>query len=108
MVVAAAVGFARALRPHARAAAWFLGGFGARCFIALAVTCFLVAVAMSRRGAGSMARLSSLCGLAVFFGFFGPLFLPMGAAGMAGMWFAVVVGFAWLAVTSVHLYRAAG
>ena len=145
MVVAAAVGFARALRPQSRAASWILGIFGASMlaaavfpadpvdgfppgtpegfpatvstsgilhfavggigFLALAVSCFVVAVAMRRRQARLMARLSFFSGLAVVAGFFGPMVAPIGP-GIAGIWFAVVVGWAWLAIMSVHLYRA--
>lgn len=79
------------------------GGIG---FLALAVSCFVVGRAMWRRHEPVMARLSLLAGLAVVVGFFGPMMLPMGNIGIAAIWFAVVVGWAWLAVTSVHLYRA--
>jgi hypothetical protein len=146
MVVAAAIGFARVLRPHTRAASWILGFFGTSMiaaavfpadpvdgfppgtpegfpttvstpgmlhfvfgglgFLALAVSCFVVAVAMSRRKEPGMARLSFLSGLAVVGGFFGPMVIPGFTAGIAGIWFAVVVGFAWLALTSLHLRRA--
>jgi hypothetical protein len=51
-----------------------------------------------------MARLSALSGLAVVLGFFGGFFIPAGPT--LGIWFAVVVGWAWLAILSVHLYRA--
>jgi Protein of unknown function (DUF998) len=74
-------------------------------FMALAVSCFVVAIAMWRRKEPSMARLSFLSGLAVVLGFFGPAVLPT-SAGIAGIWFSVVVGWAWLALTSVHLSRA--
>jgi hypothetical protein len=146
MVVAAAVGFARVLRPHSRAAGWILGCFGASMiaaavfpadpvdgfpigtpegfpttvstpgmlhfvsgglgFLALAVGCFVVAVAMSRRKEPGMAGLAFLSGLAVFAGFFAPMVVPGFTPGTAGIWFAVVVGWAWLALTSVHLRRA--
>lgn len=78
------------------------GGIG---FLALAVSCFVVARAMSRRREPAMARLSFFAGLAVVLGFFGPMVAPIGP-GIAGIWFAVVVGWIWLAVVSVHLYRA--
>jgi hypothetical membrane protein len=74
-------------------------------FIALAVSCFVVAIAMRHRKEPAMARLSFLSGLAVVFGFFGPAVLPT-SVGIAGIWFSVVVGWAWLALTSGHLYRA--
>lgn len=117
MVIAAAVGFARALRPQSRVAGWILGCFGAAMiaaavfpadpvdgfpigtpegmpttvstpgllhfaaggigFLALAVSCFVVAAAMSRRKQPAMARLSFFSGLAVAGGFFGPMVLPI-------------------------------
>ena len=78
------------------------GGLG---FISLAISCFFAARAMSRRDAPSMARLSIVSGLSVVIGFFGGFFIPIGPT--LGIWFAVVAGWAWLAVLSVHLYRAA-
>jgi hypothetical protein len=78
------------------------GGLG---FVSLALSCFFAARAMSRRAAPSMARLSTLSGLSVVIGFFGGFLIPVGPT--LGIWFAVVVGWAWLAVLSVHLYRAA-
>jgi len=76
-------------------------------FISLAVSCFFAARAMSRRKAPSMTRLSVLSGLAVVLGFFGGFLIPGISVGTLGIWFAVVVGWAWLAVMSLHLYRAA-
>ena len=73
-------------------------------FISLAVSCFAGARAMSRRNARSMARLSVLAGLAIILGFFGGFLIP--GVGTLGIWFAVLVGWAWLAVLSLHLYRA--
>jgi hypothetical protein len=144
MVVAAAVGFARVLRPWSRAAAWILACygvavlaaavfpadpvdgfppgtpdgfptsistpgllhfvFGATGFLALAVSCVVVGLALRRRGDARMARFSLLAGLVVAGGFFGPMFLPI-TGGIAGIWVAVIVGWAWLAATSMHLYR---
>lgn len=143
MVIAVAIGIARALRPQSRATAWFLGAFGASMivaaifpadpvdgfpvgtplgypttvstpglihfiagglgFLALAVSCFAAAVAMSRRSLSWMARLSFVAGLAVILGFFSPMILPGIAVGTVGIWFAVVVGWAWLALVSAHL-----
>ena len=75
---------------------------GALGFTCLAVSCFAAARAMRRRNASSLARLSLFSGLAVVLGFFGGIFLPMG---VAGIWFAVVVGWAWLTVMSLRLKR---
>lgn len=146
MVVAAAVGIARALRPHSRASTWFLGLFGLGMvaaaffpadpvdgfpvgtpegfptsvtttglvhfaaggigFIALAVSGMVMAGAMRRRGDPRMALFSFLAGLCVIGGFLGPMVLPvLPLGGTAGIWFAVVVGWAWLAVISLHLLR---
>ena len=80
------------------------GGIG---FLALAAACFVVARAMSRQKQPSMARLSFISGLAVLVGFFAPVAIPVVWAGIAGIWFAVVVGWAWLALTSTHLMRRA-
>jgi len=76
-------------------------------FISLAVSCFFAARAMSRRKARTMARLSVLAGLAVVLGCFGGFLIPGISVGTLGIWFAVVVGWAWLAVLSFHLYHAA-
>jgi hypothetical protein len=146
LVVAAAIGFARALRPQSRAVGWVLGLYGVCMiaasifradpvdgfpvgtppgmpttistfgllhfaaggigFLALAISGFVVARAMSRRGENAMARLSFLSGLGVIVGFFAPMVLPSVGAGTAGIWFAVVVGWTWLTLISWHLYRA--
>jgi len=81
---------------------------GAIGFVTLAAACFVAARAMSRRKLRSMARLSFGCGVAVLVGFFAPVAIPdAGSAGIAGIWFAVVVGWAWLAVVSTQLMRKA-
>jgi hypothetical protein len=81
---------------------------GAIGFVTLAAACFVVARAMSRRRQSSMARLSFISGLAVLLGFFAPVTIPdAGSMGIAGIWFAVVVGWVWLAVVSTRLMREA-
>jgi hypothetical protein len=80
---------------------------GALGFVALAVSAFLGARAMRRRNESLMARLSLAAGLAVLLGFFGGPLLGGGGLMIAGIWFAVVVGWAWLAVLSFRLYRGA-
>lgn len=77
------------------------GGLG---FIFLAISCFLAARAMSRRNLPSLARLSLASGLVVVLGFFGGVALPMG---ILGIWAAVIVGWAWLAILSHRLNRLA-
>jgi hypothetical protein len=144
MVVAAAVGFRRALGPKSRAVTWFLGGYGmamilaaffpadpvdgfppgtpegfptsisttglihfiagALAFTFLAISGFAAAWTMWRRRMSSLALLSLFSGLAVVLGFFGGLVLPIG---ILGIWFAVVVGWAWLTVISLRLNRLA-
>lgn len=74
-------------------------------FTSLAISCFFAALAMSRWNAPSLARLSFLSGLAVVLGFFGGF--AFSGAGTLGIWFAVLVGWAWLAVMSLYLYRVA-
>jgi hypothetical protein len=78
-------------------------GIGALAFICLAVSALLAGFAL--RGAiGWLARLSAFSGLAVLAGFFGGFFLP---SPVVGIWFAVVVGWAWLTLTSWRLRPAA-
>jgi hypothetical protein len=76
-------------------------------FISLAVSCFFVAVGMSRRHVPWLARLSFLSGVVVVVGFFGGLALSSILPGTLGIWLSVVVGWAWLAIMSLHLYRVA-
>lgn len=76
-------------------------------FTFLGVSCFIAARAMRRRQASTLARLSLLSGLAVILGFFGGAAFSSSSAGILGIWFSVVIGWAWLAIVSLHLYRAA-
>jgi hypothetical protein len=145
LVVGAALGLRRALRPRAGAGAWALGVFGismllaavfpadpmdgfppgtpagvpqtmstsgllhfavgAVGFLALAVSCFVVAPALRRRGSVQLARLSYAAGVVVIGGFLTPAVLPS-SAGTAGIWLSVVAGFAWLAIVAAHLRTA--
>jgi hypothetical protein len=77
---------------------------GSLGFTFLATSCFFAAWAMWRRNVSSLALLSLVAGLAVVLGFFGGIVLPIG---IMGIWFAVVVGWAWLAVLSLRLNRLA-
>lgn len=139
MVVAAAVGFSRALRPTSRAVAWFLAAFGASMlvasvfradpmdgfpagtplgpptsispvgmvhfiagaigFVSLAISSLVAWRAMARLGERGLARLSLACGVIILLGFFGGAALPH-ASPVLGIWIAVVVGWAWLAIMS--------
>lgn len=77
---------------------------GALGFAFLGVSGLVAARSMARRNAASVSRLSLLAGLVVLVGFFGGIALPIG---IAGIWIAVVVGFAWLSTLSRHLLREA-
>lgn len=77
---------------------------GALAFAFLAISCFVAARATWRRNLPSLAWLSLLAGLIVVLGFFGGMVLPIG---ILGIWFAVIVGWAWLAVISHRLSRLA-
>lgn len=78
------------------------GGLG---FISLGVSCLLAARAMSRRNERSFARLSLVSGLVVLVGFLGGIVIP-NSSPVLGIWIAVVVGWAWLALVSRRLSRA--
>ena len=78
--------------------------FGALGFTCLAASGFFAARTMWRRKETSLAGLSLVSGLAVVLGFFGGIVLPLGTW---GIWFAVVVGWAWLTVMSLRHARAA-
>src|SRR5262245_41398608 len=80
------------------------GAFG---FLALAVSCFVVAVALLRRRNLWMACLSFLTGVSIVAGFLAPALLPASGP-VAGIWFSVVVGWIWLTLTSAHLYKQPG
>ena len=76
---------------------------GALGFTFLATSCFFAARAMRRRNVPSLALISLLSGFAVALGFFGGIVWP--TIGVLGIWFAVVVGWVWLAVMSLRLNR---
>jgi hypothetical protein len=59
---------------------------------------------MARRKARVLTMFSLFSGLAVLLGFFGGIFSGV-AAGVLGIWFGVIVGWAWLSTLSLHLYR---
>ena len=73
------------------------GGLG---FLLLGLSGIFAAAILRRRGAGGLAALSLVSGLVVLVGFFGGMALPLG---VAGIWAAVVVGYAWLTVLSLRL-----
>ncbi|GGM21646.1 DUF998 domain-containing protein [Promicromonospora citrea] len=76
------------------------GGVG---LVAVAVAAILFGGWLARRGERGRAAWSRVAGAVVLGGFLGGV--ALGPAGMAGLWLAVVVGFAWLLVASVRVYR---
>jgi len=78
---------------------------GAVTFIAMAVACWAGARTMAKRGERGLSRLSLLAGFVVFFGFFGGAAFSSSVGGVAGIWVAVVMGWAWLAIVSRYFYR---
>jgi uncharacterized protein DUF998 len=80
------------------------GGLG---FVSLAVSCFFAARTVSRSSARSLSRLSVLSGVIILLGFFGGMAIP-NSSPVLGIWIAVVVGWAWLAVMSRQLSRVVG
>lgn len=143
MVIAAALGFARAMRGT-RAAGWagaLLGcygacliasgifppdpmagfppgaasnegsvsgilhlAFGAIGFVSLAAAAFVVAGWWARRAERSWAVYSRVGGVVVLVGFFGGGAMSTQTLGVVALWVAVVAGFAWLVMASVHVY----
>jgi hypothetical protein len=76
------------------------GGIG---FVSLAISCFCAARVLARRNARSLSRFSSGCGLIVLLGFFS-VTIP-NSSPVLGIWIAVVVGWAWLAILARHARR---
>lgn len=72
---------------------------GALTFTSLGISGLCAAWALRRRAA-SLAALSLVSGVSVLGGFFGGIALPIG---VAGIWFAVIVGWLWLSVLSLRL-----
>lgn len=78
---------------------------GALGFTAFGISALLAARALARRNDSFYSRVSLLSGLAVLIGFFGGGAFSSNSSGIAGIWFSVVVGWAWLAALSLHLHR---
>jgi hypothetical protein len=78
---------------------------GALGFVALAVSCLIASRATSRRGERTLARLSLLSGVVILVGFFS-VAIP-NSSPVLGIWIAVVVGWAWLALMSRRLSKTA-
>lgn len=80
---------------------------GAVTFLAMAIACWAGARTMAKRAERGLSRLSLLAGFVVFLGFFGGSALASSVGGVAGIWVAVVVGWAWLAIVSRYYRRIA-
>src|SRR5688572_12791221 len=78
---------------------------GAVTFLAMAIACWAGARTMSKRGERGLSRLSLLAGFVVFLGFFGGAAFSSSVGGVAGIWVAVVMGWAWLAIVERYYYR---
>lgn len=79
--------------------------FGAIGFLSLAAAAFVVAGWSARRGETRRALYSRASGIVVTLGFVAGAAFSSGTLGVVFLWGAVVAGWAWLAVTSVELYR---
>lgn len=79
--------------------------FGLVQFVALTAAAFVVAGWFARRGAADMARYSRVSGALVLGGFAGGAVLATSSVGVGLLWLAVVAGWGWLLVASVHAYR---
>jgi hypothetical protein len=79
--------------------------FGGVGFLALGFAALAVAKWHSRHGDRGPAIRSRLAGAVVIAGFLGGVALATSTAGVVLLWFAVVTGWAWLAATSLRLYR---
>jgi hypothetical protein len=77
--------------------------FGGIGFVAFAVAAFLFGGWLARHGERGRAAWSRVAGAVILVGFVGGA--AFGPAGMGGLWLAVVVGFAWLLLASLRLYR---
>lgn len=79
--------------------------FGAIGFLSLAGAAFVVAGWFARRGETRWALLSRVSGIVVALCFVAGAAFSGGTPGVVLLWLAVVVGWAWLAMTSLLLYR---
>jgi len=79
--------------------------FGAIGFLSLAAAAFVVAAWFARRGESGRAFHSRVGGVVVALGFLGGAAFSPGTLGVVFLWVAVLASWAWLAVTSLALYR---
>ena len=80
---------------------------GAIGFLSLAVAAVIVGAWFRRAGRRGAATISWIAAAVIVLGFLGGAALAMVPAGIALLWLAVVVGWAWLAIASVSAYRLA-
>ena len=78
------------------------GGLG---FLALVVACLVTATAWARRGRPGAAWFARLTGVMFLAGFAGVASGSSSPVVVLGFWVAVILAWAWIAVTSVELYR---
>ncbi|TFV48931.1 DUF998 domain-containing protein [Blastococcus sp. TF02A-35] len=78
------------------------GGLGFACLVAAAVS---LARRFAREGRTRWAASSAVTGAVVLAGFAGVAGGGASPLAVAGLWAAVVTGWAWVAAVSVHLYR---
>ena len=76
-------------------------------FVCFAISGFCAIRPLSRRKDRFLMLLSLFSGLSILVGFFGAVLIPGISSPTAGIWFAVVVGWAWLSLLSLKLYRIA-
>lgn len=74
-------------------------------FVAFTVAALLLARFLGARGERNRAMLSRLAGILIIVAFAAGAALSAGPAGVALLWLAVVVSFAWLALSSAWVYR---
>lgn len=79
--------------------------FGAFQFICLAAACFLAARWIGRRGDTGWSRYAQASGVVILLGFAGGAALSTSSVGVIMLWVAVVAGYAWIAATSVYLWK---
>jgi hypothetical protein len=79
--------------------------FGAFQFACLAAACFVAARWVARRVATGWSRYSQASGAVILIGFVVGAPLSQSPVGVFLLWIAVVAGYAWIAATSVYLWR---
>ena len=81
-----------------------VGTLGFMCF---AISGLCAIRPLSRRNDRFLMLLSLFSGLGILGGFFGGFLIPGFSSPTAGIWFAVVVGWVWLSLLSLKLYKIA-